>query len=585
MRTLLFLFSLIFLFSCTQKPTDVSDNGTGSEVGNAYTVSGKFYAATGAAVEGAVVHFVKVGYDPYNKTTAKLLAESDTVITDSTGTYGTNDLDPGTYNVYGEDDNGDVVLIDSVEITDDTTVIDSDTLDEPGSVAGFIKLEPGDEPDKIIAIVMGSNTFRIVNQDASFSLADLPEGEYNVKFFSTLDDYSNYDTSFSVTSGEVLNVPDSIVIPLKIPKVTGLTVDYDTMKQIVHLSWDRADADKVDGYNVYRRHIDSTDVKMNVQVLTDTVFSDSTGVQDEVYVYSVASVDQSDEEGVKTSTDSVEVVSGFELMDSIGTQGTGDGQFTIIRDMSYDAFGNLYVVSHENSSGDNPKIQKFDSAYNFLFSLDSQGTDLSAFMRPWGIAIDSVSNIYIADRNNSRIQIFDSNGTFINTIYGDITDSSNLESPRVLTVYNDQIYVADYSDSQYYSTVKVFDNNGAFISKWGEKGNGDGQFINIYAIKETEDGEIVTLDENGFQIFSATGTFIRSFDVSAYGSIPRDFDIANSIIYVSMYGGQIVLLDLQGQFISKLDTNDEEIFQIAVRKQDKEILVYTFGEHQIKIYM
>jgi len=179
-------------------------------------------------------------------------------------------------------------------------VVESDTLKEPGSLAGYIKLLPGDEPDKIIAIVMGSNEFNFVGTDASFSMPELAEGEYWVKFFSTLDKYSNLDTNFTITAGESLDLPDSIVMPLKIPVPTGFTLNYDTLKQIVTLTWNSSDPNLVKGYNIYRKHSDSDFVKINTSLITDTTFSDSSAIQDETYNYKIAAVDGSDNEGTKS---------------------------------------------------------------------------------------------------------------------------------------------------------------------------------------------------------------------------------------------------------------------------------------------
>ena len=101
------------------------------------------------------------------------------------------------------------------------------------------------------------------------------------------------------------------------------------------------DTTKVKGYNVYRQHVDSSEVKMNIQLLADTFYVDSTGIQDETYIYRVASMGKDDVEGVKTSGDSVVVVSGFELVAIYGNgSGIDDGYFISLQGIDIDRQGN-----------------------------------------------------------------------------------------------------------------------------------------------------------------------------------------------------------------------------------------------------
>jgi DNA-binding beta-propeller fold protein YncE len=78
------------------------------------------------------------------------------------------------------------------------------------------------------------------------------------------------------------------------------------------------------------------------------------------------------------------------------------------------------------------------------------------FMGPAGLAVDSEDNIYVTDRDNDRVQIFTSNGTFITTIGSQ--GSGNGQFNRVEGVGVDQysdtglVYVADTGNSR----IQVF---------------------------------------------------------------------------------------------------------------------------------
>ncbi|MFH1760406.1 MAG: hypothetical protein ABIA63_04820, partial [bacterium] len=239
---IILLFSIL-IFNCIETKDPVAGNS--AQVGNTAFLQGHIYNEDKTPAEGALVYFVPAGHNPYSDGYSNMLGIKDSVLTLEDGWYGVDTLAAGYYNIYGESTKGKLCLIDSVVVTGDSQAVEPDTLKAPGSISGFVKILKGDEPDKFIVIIMGSNKFHIVGKDASFNLAGLAEGEYSVKFFSTLDRYSNLDTSFTVMAGENTILPDSILMPLKIPIPTGLKIDYDTLKQIVSLSWDRMDTARV----------------------------------------------------------------------------------------------------------------------------------------------------------------------------------------------------------------------------------------------------------------------------------------------------------------------------------------------------
>jgi DNA-binding beta-propeller fold protein YncE len=90
-----------------------------------------------------------------------------------------------------------------------------------------------------------------------------------------------------------------------------------------------------------------------------------------------------------------------------GSQGGEDGQFDHPSGVVVDAQGNVYV---SNASAAHSTIrqwvQKFDSEGKFLGKWGSYGTDPGEFKHPYGLGIDSNSDIYVVDTANNRIQKF-----------------------------------------------------------------------------------------------------------------------------------------------------------------------------------
>lgn len=71
--------------------------------------------------------------------------------------------------------------------------------------------------------------------------------------------------------------------------------------------------------------------------------------------------------------------------------------------------GSFYVSDGYGNS----RVIKFSATGSFLFEWGKKGNRESEFNIPHGISLDNFNNVYVADRENNRIQIFDSTGKFI----------------------------------------------------------------------------------------------------------------------------------------------------------------------------
>jgi DNA-binding beta-propeller fold protein YncE len=85
-----------------------------------------------------------------------------------------------------------------------------------------------------------------------------------------------------------------------------------------------------------------------------------------------------------------------------------DGQFRQVTDMTWDAEGNTYI----SDGYINSRVAKVDKNGKWLMSFGTPGSGPGQFNTPHSIAADAKGNIYVADRGNGRIQVFDGNGNF-----------------------------------------------------------------------------------------------------------------------------------------------------------------------------
>jgi streptogramin lyase len=93
-----------------------------------------------------------------------------------------------------------------------------------------------------------------------------------------------------------------------------------------------------------------------------------------------------------------------------------DGLFRQVTDIAWDAAGNGYI----SDGYINSRVAKVDKDGNWLMSWGTPGSGPGQFNTPHSIALDAQGLVYVADRGNGRIQVFDGNGTFIRQIVIDV---------------------------------------------------------------------------------------------------------------------------------------------------------------------
>jgi hypothetical protein len=89
-----------------------------------------------------------------------------------------------------------------------------------------------------------------------------------------------------------------------------------------------------------------------------------------------------------------------------------DGMFRQVTDMAWDKDDNVYI----SDGYINSRVARYDKNGNWLGSWGEPGTGPGQFNTLHSIAIDAQNRIYIADRGNVRIQVFDTSGKLLNII-------------------------------------------------------------------------------------------------------------------------------------------------------------------------
>jgi DNA-binding beta-propeller fold protein YncE len=114
----------------------------------------------------------------------------------------------------------------------------------------------------------------------------------------------------------------------------------------------------------------------------------------------------------------------------------------------------------------------------------TKGNGPGQFSGPHAIDADRNRHIYAADRGNSRIQIFDENGNYLDTW-------PNLRFPDHLQVAPDQhVWVSDGTNGK----LLEYDVNGKLLYSWGVNGTYPGAHWEFHGFSVDSDGNLYTAD-------------------------------------------------------------------------------------------
>jgi len=86
-----------------------------------------------------------------------------------------------------------------------------------------------------------------------------------------------------------------------------------------------------------------------------------------------------------------------------------DGLFRQPTDVAWDSAGNTYI----SDGYINSRVAKYDKNGDWVKSWGEKGSGPGQFSTPHTIAVDRDDNVYVGDRANRRIQVFDTDGTLL----------------------------------------------------------------------------------------------------------------------------------------------------------------------------
>ena len=106
-----------------------------------------------------------------------------------------------------------------------------------------------------------------------------------------------------------------------------------------------------------------------------------------------------------------------------GVAGSGPGQLNQPNDVITAPNGDIFVADGHNGQGGNPapgstgRILKYTPEGEFIMEWGEIGIGPGEFRTPHALEMDSRGRLFVADRGNHRIQIFDQDGNYLDSYY------------------------------------------------------------------------------------------------------------------------------------------------------------------------
>jgi hypothetical protein len=168
-------------------------------------------------------------------------------------------------------------------------------------------------------------------------------------------------------------------------------------------------------------------------------------------------------------------------------------------DVAWDMQGNIFVADGLG----NARVAKFTKDGVFVKSWGQKGGAPGQFANVRSIAVDAQGNVYAADAGNTRIQVFDNNGTY----KSEIKNVGNAQAVCITPGANQVLYVSNSNpptDIDAAGEIYKMRLDGTMIGKFGRAGKLLKEFGTVNAIDCRNENTIYVGEVGNFRVQKLT---------------------------------------------------------------------------------
>lgn len=260
----------------------------------------------------------------------------------------------------------------------------------------------------------------------------------------------------------------------------------------------------------------------------------------------------------------------------IGSQGNNPGQFNQpIK--SVVAWGRLYVLDTGIA-----KVQVFDTNGTFITNWGNLGVGAGSMKNPYAIAAYE-GNLYIAEVGNNRISVFTTNGVFVKTWGSYGTNSNSLNSPTGISVSKGKVYVCDSANNR----VQIFNTNGGYLNTITTTSPfGVAVAENKIYIAEHQNHRILVADEATLKTLYAFGG-----QGTGNGQLWYPVNISEDkgrLFVADYYNHRVEVFNLDGRYITQFGgsgSNPGQMnYPISATAVDGKIYVTDYQNYRVQVF-
>ena len=267
-----------------------------------------------------------------------------------------------------------------------------------------------------------------------------------------------------------------------------------------------------------------------------------------------------------------------------GKVGSGDGMFQYPLGVAVTDKDEILVADCLNH-----RVQVFESNGTFLRSFGHKGEKAGEFNGPFGIAIDKDRKIFVAERDNHRVQIFSWEGRHLGSFGGKGSLDSQLSAPWGLSLDSTgNVIVADTGNK----LIKMFTPDGRFVMKIGGHRSLSSpvhcvQFGKYLIVSDRDEHCIKVFNREGhFQyMFGKNGKQQGEFINPGYLSVTP----SNHLFVCDYINHRVQVFELNGKFIWKFGAEGTKLGELnkplsVAMLSNGQIVVADQCNHRIQIF-